>query len=164
MPILGLATANVGQSPPTWLLALFPLFFIVVWCGVTTLLGVLAGHAALLSRYPPVDERCDPSFLMASGRMGWVNFNSALFVGVGSQGLHLAPSWLFRPIFHRGIPCIPWHEVRLISAGPGGLLGLFRGTRFAVPAVDVEFSLRGRAAKALEQRLEGSGPRHAEAR
>lgn len=154
-----LAAATRGEPPPAWLFALFPLFFVGLWVLVTTILGFVAGHSALLSRYPPVDERCEESFGSASGRMRGVNFNGALHVGIGQRGLHLAASWLFRPVFQRGIPCIPWRELRLASPGPAGLLGLFKGTTFEVSSIGLRFSLRGDAAKAVERKLaSGGGP------
>ncbi|MGC4120892.1 MAG: hypothetical protein QM765_41210 [Myxococcales bacterium] len=51
---LVLAAAGRTAPPPTWLIALFPVFFIGMWVLVTTVLGFIAGHSELLSRYPPV--------------------------------------------------------------------------------------------------------------
>jgi hypothetical protein len=150
---LVLAAAGHAEPPPIWLLALIPVFLVGMWVLVTTLLGFMAGHSLLLSRYPPVEERCEQSFGSASGRMRAVTFRGALHVGIGPRGLHIAASWPFRPAFRRGIPCVPWREIRLVSSSPGGFLGLFKGTTFEIPSIGLGFSLRGDAAKAVERKL-----------
>ncbi|MGC4122792.1 MAG: hypothetical protein QM765_51115 [Myxococcales bacterium] len=154
---LVLAAATHGEPPPAWLIALFPVFFVAMWCLVGTVLGFISGHSELLARFPPVDEHCEESFGSASGRMRGVNYNGALYVGIGSRGLHLAASWLFRPVLQRGIPCIPWQQLRLIRSSPAGFLGLFKGTKFEVAACGLQFSLNGEAGKAVERKLASFG-------
>jgi hypothetical protein len=60
---------------------------------------------------------------------------SSLYVGISSMGLHIAPNWLFRPVFFRGIPCIPWRELRCTRAQPDGFMRLFKPSAFEVPVV-----------------------------
>lgn len=142
-----------ADAPPTWLFALFPVSFVGMWCLVSTLLGRMAGHGELLARFPPVAESCEQTFGMASGRMRGVNFNGALHVGIGSRGLHLAANWLFRPVFQRGIPCIPWEEIKLVTAAPTGFGRIFKGSRFEVPSLGLAFSIGGEAGRAVEAKL-----------
>jgi hypothetical protein len=100
------AYTNGANSAPEWFPAAFPFFFAGMWILVTTVLGWIAGHMALLARYPPAEESKEETFGWTSGSMRGVSFNSALYVGLGTRGLHLAPNALFRPIFRRGIPCM----------------------------------------------------------
>lgn len=149
-----LAAAACPDDPvPAWFGPAFPLLFAGLWIAATTLLAWIAGHFRLLARFPPQPERLEESFSMASGKIRGVGYNNALHVGIGARGLHLAASWLFRPLFARGIPCIPWHEVRLVRARPEGWSRAFRGATFEVPAVGLRVTLYGRAADAVEGRL-----------
>lgn len=102
-PLLLAAAAGPHEPPPVWLFLAFP----VLWIAVGSVLGLASGHHALLARFPPVEERLEESFSWASGKMRWIDYNSALHVGIGARGLHLAANGLFRPVFARGIPCIP---------------------------------------------------------
>jgi hypothetical protein len=138
--------------------ALFPVLFFALFVGMwvltCTLLPWVAGHKALLERYPPVDEPVEKSFHFASGRMRWgVDFRNALYVGIGTAGVHLAPNGLFRPPFMRGIPCIPWSELHCVRPQADGLLGWYGGSRFEVPALDLRFSLRGEPGRVIERKL-----------
>lgn len=143
---------ELGHSP--WFFLVFVVFFMgVMWPLTLTLLSRLCGHQTLLARYPPLDEPMDESFGWASGHMRGVSFRSALYVGLGQRGLHLAPNGMFRPPFSRGIPCIPWEELRCIRAPTSGLLGFFRGSQFEVVSLGLRFTLLGAAGRALAQRL-----------
>jgi hypothetical protein len=142
-------SAHTG-SLPSW----FPLFFVAMWLGICTLLAWIAGHMLLLARFPPVDERIEQSFFWASGSMrAGVSFRSALYVGIGSRGLHIAPNWLFRPLFFRGIPCIPWRELRCTRTQPDGFMRLFKSSAFEVPVLDLRFNLAGSPGRAVEGRI-----------
>lgn len=150
-----LAAATSGGLLGVMSPVLFSALFLCMWIFVCTLVSWLAGHNALLERYPPVDEPVEKSFHFASGRMRWsMDFRNALYVGIGTAGLHLAPNGLFRSPFARGIPCIPWSELHCVSPQSGGLFGWFGGSKFEVPALDLRFSLRGEPGRAIEQRLE----------
>jgi hypothetical protein len=151
------AAANASESPPPWFLPTFPFFFAALWIVVTTLLAFLAGHMTLLASFPPVDERAEETFRFASGRMRWVSFNNALHVGIGARGLHLAASWLFRPLFRRKIPCIPWREIRLVRSQPQGVSALFIGSKFEIPAVTLRFTLYGKPGRTIERKLASLG-------
>lgn len=152
----GAAPAN---SPPEWFAVAFLLFFVGMWILVMTVLGWIGGHMALLGRFPPVDEPREPTFRWTSGAMrAGVSYNNALYVGLGARGLHLAPIALFRPVFRRGIPCIPWQEIRLVRPQPAGIAAWFKGSKFEIPAVGVRFALAGAAGRAVERRLSTGKP------
>jgi hypothetical protein len=161
-----LAAAEASDPLPSWLLPAFPLLFAVMWLVVTTLLGLLAGHMALLARFPPVEEEPEETFSFASGVMRWVSFNNVLHVGIGAHGLHLAANVLFRPVFRRGIPCVPWREIGLLRSQAEGWVARFRGSKFEVRALGLGFTLYGRAGVAVERKLASLGlwpPAHARA-
>jgi hypothetical protein len=98
--------------------------------------------------------------------MRWVSFNNALHVRVGARGLHLAANGLFRPVFRRGIPCIPWRELRLLRSQAEGWVARFQGSKFEVRALGLGFTLYGKAGIAVERKLAALGlspPAHARA-
>ncbi|HSN89745.1 MAG TPA: hypothetical protein VLS93_00830, partial [Anaeromyxobacteraceae bacterium] len=133
--------------------ALFPVFFLAMWLTITTILAWISGHMTLLSRFPPQEEALEEFFHFASGQMRGVSYSSALHVGIGSRGLHLAANWLFRPPFRRGIPCIPWREVRCLRPQEGRLRGWFLGSKFEIASAGVRFSVGGEAGRAIERKL-----------
>lgn len=148
-----------ANSAPEWFAAAFPFFFAGLWILITTVLGWIGGHMALLARYPPVDEPKEDAFRWASGAMrAGVSFNNALYVGLGARGLHLAPNALFRPVFRRGIPCVPWQEIRLVRPQPVGVAAWFKGSKFEIPAAGIRFALAGAAGRAVERKLSTSKP------
>lgn len=142
-----------ARALPPWIPVVFPVLFVGMWLAVTTVLAKVAGHMALLARFPPADEPTQATFRWASGAMRGVRFNNALHVGLGSRGLHLAPNALFRPILRRGIPCVPWQEIRLVRRQPDGVAAWFRGSELEIPAVGVGFTLMGAAGRAVERKL-----------
>ena len=151
------AQACPADPVARWFPVAFPFFFVALWIAVTTVLGWLGGHMALLARFPPVAEPEEERFSWASGKVRWVSFNNALHVGLGRRGLHLALNGFFRPVFSRGIPCIPWHELRLLESGVRGPMGLLSGTKLEVPALGMRVVLYGRAGSAVERRLAPAG-------
>jgi hypothetical protein len=154
------ARACPADPAARWFPVAFPFLFGALWIGLLTLLAWLGGHMALLARFPPVEEAEEERFSWASGKVRWVGFNNALHVGIGRRGLHLALNGLFRPVFSRGIPCIPWQELRLVESGVRGPMGLLSGTRLEVPALGMRVVLYGRAGSAVARRLSGRSPPH----
>ena len=161
VPTAVLAAAARSHEPPAWFLPAFPLLFVGMWIVASTVLGFLAGHMTLLARFPPVDEPEEESFGWASGRVRGVSFSNALHVGIGARGLHLAANWLFRPVFRRQIPCIPWRELRLVRAQSEGMLARFMGSKFEIQSTGIRFTLGGAAGRAVERKLASPGARAA---
>jgi hypothetical protein len=165
-PEEALELLRASALPGDWILPAWILAAAVVWVAFTTVLGLLAGHWALLARFPPVEEEGEEAFGFASGRIRWVSYNNALHVHVGARGLHLAANGLFRSPFRRAIPCVPWNELRLLRSQAEGWVALFRGSKFEVPALRLGFTLYGRAGLAVERKLASLGlspPDHARA-
>ena len=144
-----------GSLPPS----LLPFLFVGMWIVVTTLLGFVSGHVTLLKLYPPRDEPKDEAFFSASGYMRGVSSRGALYVGIGRTGLHLGPNWLFRPLFFRGMPCVPWAEIRCVRRQTASW---FSSSKFEIPSISMDFTIRGAAGRAIEQRLDPSAPPRAE--
>jgi hypothetical protein len=156
-PVLLGAADCANDLASRWFPLAFPFLFVATWIGVMTLLAWLGGHMALLARFPPIEEPVEERFSFASGRLRWVSFNNALYVGIGRRGLHLAMNGLFRPVFSRGIPCIPWQELRLVQPRVSAPMGFLTGTKLEVPALGMRVVLYGRAGSAVERKLAALG-------
>jgi hypothetical protein len=99
MPFFLLAAA--ADAPDTLpALGRVALHLAAAWVLVTALLGAISGHMRLLKAYPPVDETLRRTFSLAAGILGRMPVKGPLHVGIGPRGLHIAPSWLFRPPTH----------------------------------------------------------------
>jgi hypothetical protein len=72
-PLTVVAQAS-GEFPGWFVLA----WVLGMWVLVTTLLGVVSGHASLLSRFSPVEEPVVERFSFVSGSMRRVPYQSAL--------------------------------------------------------------------------------------
>lgn len=91
----------------------FVLFFVLMWCGVTTLLSQLSGWPSLASRFPGGEA---PAGVGVRGQVlgvGIVRENNVTFLVVSSDGLYLAAQFLFR--LRRPPILVPWHQVRHVS-------------------------------------------------
>ena len=90
--------------------ALFPLFFVGMWCGVSMLLSVAGGWRRLAQRYPARGLPTGKRFGWQGARLGWVNYNNCMTIYSSAEGLHLSVWFLFRlghpPVF------IPWEAIR----------------------------------------------------
>jgi hypothetical protein len=156
LPALAAAAPSRGDLPD-WFAAAAPLLVAGAWIAATSLVALAAGHFILLARFPPCRDSIAERFQFVSGRVRWANLNNGLFVGIGARALHLGPSWPFRPLFRRGVPCIPWSEIRLVRPGAPGVLEYVRGPLFEIRSVGLRFSLRGRAGEAVAKRLAAGG-------
>jgi hypothetical protein len=146
-----LATLSQPEQLHWW----FPVLMVVgIWLLVSILLGFLSGHVLLLSRFPPVNAPGLRTYHFASGEMRLVSFRNALYVGISARGLHLGPCWLFRPITHRGIPCIPWAELRCVEPQSRQRWWLRRGSVFEIPRLGVGFRIAGSAGLAVEAEIQ----------
>ncbi|HEY1380157.1 MAG TPA: hypothetical protein VGF55_25370 [Gemmataceae bacterium] len=103
------------NDPATWLLALLPALFAVLWCGVLLLIGRMGGWSRLAAAYRH-DGRFDGyRTRFASGELRGpllglpCNYGGCLTLGSNPDGLYLAVLPLFRP----GHPplFIPWQDV-----------------------------------------------------
>lgn len=142
-----------GPPFPWWILLDISVSVLVgTWLFSTTMVAWMMGLHALLARYPPVDEPVEESYF-ASGTLHWATLNRGLYVGLGSRGVHLAPTTVFRSPFYRGTPCIPWSELECVRSQHDEAIGWFRISRFKVAALGLRFSLRGEVGLVVEREL-----------
>jgi hypothetical protein len=105
-----------GDEPPAiWIVVLaFPLFFVALWLGVTTLLHHLAGWGRLMDRFPDREDRLIERVSMTSGRLGAfpaINYNNCLTLDVCDGGLRVSVLRLVG-MFSRPF-LVPWNRIRV---------------------------------------------------
>jgi hypothetical protein len=96
-------------EPPPWLLAGFPIFFVMIWLSATALMGLFTNWYALQAQFPRND---DPPLLrlhMQSGRMGWVGLNNVLTFDACRSGLRVG-IWRIFGLFQRPFQ-VPWDQI-----------------------------------------------------
>lgn len=88
-----------------------PLFFGVLWIGVTTVLGLMSGWFALASQFPDRPEETLAKINGQSGTMGafGVNFNGILNFEVCPSGLRVSVNRIFGPFSHPFF--VPWDNI-----------------------------------------------------
>jgi hypothetical protein len=89
--------------------ATFPIFFVVLWVGGTSLVGLISGWYALMTRFP--DQTEEPILLLRlqSGTMRFVRMNNILTLSVCPSGFRIGIPRLFGP-FSRNI-FVPWESI-----------------------------------------------------
>jgi hypothetical protein len=90
----------------------FPLFFLMMWITVTTLLGVLSGWFVLMRTYPDREGASLQSFSWQSGSMNLVGMRSILKLSPCPSGLRLGIMRLFGPFCRDFL--VPWDEVSVV--------------------------------------------------
>jgi hypothetical protein len=97
---------------PFWFAAIFPIYFLCLWCVVAATISVIGGWFALTKVYRTRAAFNGEKWKMQSGRMRWLaNYNNVLTIGIGTQGLYLASMFLFR--FMHPPLLIPWSEIKV---------------------------------------------------
>ena len=89
----------------------FPVFFVLMWLGITTFLGLLSGWYALMRRYPDQNEEALQTYSRQSGSMNRVSKRSLLTLGMCPSGLRVGMTRLFGP-FCRDF-FVPWNEIQV---------------------------------------------------
>src|ERR1700686_1256067 len=97
---------------PFWFAAIFPIYFLCLWCVVAATISVIGGWFALTRVYRTRAAFNGEKWKMQSGRMRWLaNYNNVLTIGIGTQGLYLASMFLFR--FMHPPLLIPWSDIKV---------------------------------------------------
>jgi hypothetical protein len=118
-----------------YVLILFPVFFITLWCFIIWIFSHTSGWRKLAARFHESHAFEGTLVRFQSARLNLVNFNNVLHLGLHQRGMYLVPMILFRP-FHKPL-FIPWEE---IVAEPNKRF-LFRGYQLhfrSVPGVRLE--------------------------
>jgi hypothetical protein len=90
-------------------LCIFPLFFIIMWGFVLSILANVGGWSRLAQHYQAQTSFEGKKWHFRSGRMGLVNYKSCLTIGSNNYGLYVAALPLFR-IGHPPL-LIPWSDI-----------------------------------------------------
>jgi hypothetical protein len=138
--------------------ATFPIFFVLLWLTITTVLGLLSGWYFLMTRYPNREEEELLSLKGLSGSMGlWVRMNRILNISVCPTGLRIGMMRVF------GIFCrdffVPWEEIRI--SRKNGFLGQIAELQFGNPpagTLRIPSHLADRLARASLGRWREPGP------
>lgn len=93
------------QYTPYW----FPIFFVLLWLLITTVLGFLSGWYRLMQQYPNCEEKALLQINHQSGFVGWVGMRGILNIGVCSSGVRISIMKIFGP-FCRDF-FVPWNEI-----------------------------------------------------
>ena len=104
-------TAAMHEQSRSLFAYLFPVFFIGMWLGITTILGALSGWFNLQRRYPAGTEKSRLTLRMRSGRMGLgVYMSGLLTLSACPSGLRISVLRMFGP-FQRAFT-VPWEQIR----------------------------------------------------
>jgi len=123
----------------------FVAFFVVVWCGVSVLIGIVGGWRRLAETYRAQGDFDGPRWRFTSARMRFsVNYNGCLILGANAGGLYMATLLLFR-LGHPAL-FVPWSDVGVVERS--GLV--FKYLEFSfVKAPGVTLRVRRRLGLAL---------------
>jgi hypothetical protein len=101
-------------EPWLWLL---PLFFLLFWLLICSVMAWLGGWRALGELYPASERPAGKRFGMQKIRCGWVEYNGCVTIGVTPGGLYLAV-W---PLFRNGHPplLLPWSSLHVLEIHEG---------------------------------------------
>jgi|CXWL01.1.fsa_nt_gi hypothetical protein len=94
-------------------IALFPVFFVALWVGVTWLLGWMSGWFSLMEHYPDKPEQ-QPMLQLTwqTGAMGvGVNYKNILKLAACPTGLRVGVPKFFG-LFSRDF-LVPWRDIRV---------------------------------------------------
>jgi hypothetical protein len=90
-----------------FILLIFPVFFLTLWCFILWILSF--GWRKLAAYYHHPLQIQGEVLRFQSARINSVNYNGVINLGLQERGLYLVPMVLFRP-FHKPL-FIPWEEI-----------------------------------------------------
>lgn len=104
------------MNPQQWVAAhfaaIFPFYFIGLWCAVSFGLSRISGWSLLARRFRAAGPFYGETWGWQSARFrGWCSYNNCLTFGASSEGLYLSVMRPFR-LFHRAL-LIPWSEIEV---------------------------------------------------
>jgi hypothetical protein len=98
----------IGENFPLY----FPIFFVLMWLIVTTMLGFISGWYTLMKVYPDHSEEPLHTFARQSGSINFVGMRSILNLSVCTSGLRIGIMRIFG-IFCRDF-LVPWNAISVI--------------------------------------------------
>src|SRR5688572_3377228 len=103
-----------SDAPPSWLLALIPVGFLIgfplLWAAVVFLLSRMSGWSTLARTYGAREPFAGTLQRRCSGTLGIVGYNKCLALGANELGLHISVPRIFA-IGHPAL-FVPWSEIR----------------------------------------------------
>lgn len=97
---------------PALIAAIFPIYFLCLWCLVAAIISFVGGWFSLAKLYRTRAPFNGVKWMMQSGQMRWLtNYNHVLTIGVSPEGLYLATMFLFR--FMHPPLLVPWSEIKV---------------------------------------------------
>jgi hypothetical protein len=98
------------SQPPLYLIALFPVIIVGIWCGVVFLLASIGGWHRLAKFYATNKRPSTKGVTMQSGMIGMMSYGNCLGIHVEPGGFFLSILLPFR--FAHPTLFIPWEAIR----------------------------------------------------
>jgi hypothetical protein len=141
----------------------FPLFFVMLWLTVSTILGSLSGWFRLTAKFP--NQAIEPTLRIRgqSGMMGPVRMGGILTLSVCPSGLRVGMTRLFGPFCHDFF--VPWDSIAVTRKTT--LFWPLAELRFGDPVIgtlSISGHVADRLARAALGRWPEAGPFHEETR
>jgi hypothetical protein len=135
-------------------LAFFPVYFIALWLGLSTVVGWLSGWFKLMSQYPDQNE---PALFRIVGQSGtlssWVGMHGVLRFSVCPSGLRVGMLRLFGPFCRDFL--VPWQDITVSRRTR--LFWSFADLQFGNPIVG-RLTISGQLADRLAREADGRWP------
>jgi hypothetical protein len=96
----------MSNSTGTWLILLFvlvafPVFFTILWVGITLLMSFIGGWGKVAKRYPAIERPQDGAVVgRVTGMFGVARYKFVLTVITTDTGLYIENRKVFRPGHH----------------------------------------------------------------
>ncbi|TWU27913.1 hypothetical protein Poly41_70530 [Novipirellula artificiosorum] len=117
------SSGRYGNLIPPIMILFFIVLFPLMWCDISLLIAFLSGWSRLAERYR-YDARIECEFFsFQSGKMGGVDFNSCLILGVSERGLLMSMLLPFR-IGHPQL-LIPWSDFHDVQENRSPIFGSY---------------------------------------
>lgn len=95
---------------PSFLLVLFPVAFVALWCGVSVLIAFVGGWSRLAREFRATDKPAGNAFYLQGGSVGMTQYKGCLVIYTSAAGLYLSVLLPFR-LGHPPL-LIPWGAIR----------------------------------------------------
>lgn len=154
MSVLVIAVfVSAGSPEPSPLI--FFLIFPLIWMAISLLVSLMLGIFSLYREFPA--DGAD----VIEDSFGWVQMDFGTFRGhapmslrLGRRALHIKEVFPFQPLFWLGPASIPWTEITQVRRVSESSWHFWSAAEFTVGARVRRLRLRGRAARALQARLD----------
>jgi hypothetical protein len=85
------------KTPPPWyFFALFPLYFVGLWCAISLLISRIGGWRRLAQHFPARSQPSGKRYSMLRAKVGWASYKNCLTVYSSPEGFFISVWALFR--------------------------------------------------------------------